>query len=510
MADVYEGFDPFLNRRVAIKVLKPSLAMDPDLVTRFLKEGVTNARINHPNVVMVFDAGEGFDGLPCIVMELLTGETLAKRIKRGPLSSGEAVSIASQVLAGLEAAHTIGVFHRDVKPSNIFLCQSQVAKLMDFGIAQASDETRMTKMGDFIGTPEYMSPEQIEGNRVGPAADVYALSVVLFEMLAGRPPFTGEAMAVLHQHLHKAPPVLTGVPPQLARVVQRGLRKNPAERYPTAATMRAALQGHEGPDRRPMNPWPVIVGAVALGAVVLASTKRPETPPVQDLSAAPPVSSSPKDRVEANTDAVKTKPIDAGIANDPPSKPYEDKPQKQSGSSQIPSGRLANISNVATVRLPDLWEYLEPRKESGDGPRSLGRLRRDGDEDIVMYIHRFDAHRKSTIDVDNLQSIANDMDSRKRRDLSYYSKVALRQSLFWEGTPQETPSILYIYQEESVYTHHKCTLMKHIFYHKEGSDYVPYIFTIVRPSKLYDTGRETGSYADEFRSLVSSWNWTND
>jgi len=246
MGEVYEAHDRKLGRRVAVKLLLPHVD-DPAARARFVQEVRIAAAFTHPNVVTVFDVG--FEGeRPYYVMELVEGRTLAAALRDGPLAIDDATRVADAVLAGLAAAHQRGLVHRDVKPGNILLGTDGSVKLTDFGIAKAAHDatTVMTAPGQTLGTPSYLAPEQVDGQGVGPATDVYACGVVLYEMLAGTPPFRGDSpIATALQHRHAPVPPLAdrrpGVRPDLFRVVERALAKDPAARYASADEMRAAL-----------------------------------------------------------------------------------------------------------------------------------------------------------------------------------------------------------------------------------------------------------------------------
>jgi eukaryotic-like serine/threonine-protein kinase len=259
MAQVREAIDHRLGRRVAIKLLAGSAA--DGLRARFLREARLAAQFTHPNAVMVFDAGEDRDVL-FLAMELVEGPSLARVLaRRGMLESAEAVAITDQVLAAVGAAHEAGLVHRDIKPSNILFTREGVAKLADFGIAKSIGAltTSLTATGQMIGTPQYLSPEQAVGEDATPASDLYAVGVVLFEMLTGSPPFASDtplAAALAHQQA-PVPSVMErrpGVDSDLAAVVERALAKSPQQRYADAAAMRTALTdpaaaAHEQPDR---------------------------------------------------------------------------------------------------------------------------------------------------------------------------------------------------------------------------------------------------------------------
>jgi serine/threonine protein kinase len=252
MGEVYRGRHPGLDQLVAIKFLRSELGEQPEFYERFLREARLCAHLDHPAIVRVSDVGSD-GGRPYLVMELVEGESLQARLRRGPLPQAETVQVASQVLAALAYAHAQGVVHRDIKPGNIFLCRAGGVKVMDFGIARIAGAVALTQTGAQLGTPEYMSPEQVEGRTAEASSDLYAMGVVLYEMLTGDVPFRAETpVVVLRMHLDKAPPALPGwVWPGLAAVVARALAKGPEERYPSAAAMRDALEEASGAELPP-------------------------------------------------------------------------------------------------------------------------------------------------------------------------------------------------------------------------------------------------------------------
>jgi serine/threonine protein kinase len=243
MGEVYRGRHLGLDRPVAIKFLRGSLAEDPEFRERFLREARLSARLTHPHVVQVYDTGLDGDR-PFLVMELLEGESVQARLKRGALLQEEALAVARQALSALAGAHSLGIIHRDIKPGNIFLCRGGTVKVMDFGIARALDEARLTQTGTQMGTAEYMSPEQVEGQAADARSDLYAMGIVLYEMLTGEAPFAAATpLSVMHQHVTRpAPPLPEWVSPGLRTVVARALAKEPADRYPSAETMTQALE----------------------------------------------------------------------------------------------------------------------------------------------------------------------------------------------------------------------------------------------------------------------------
>lgn len=212
MGVVYRAHHLGLRRDVAVKFIHAHLMEDADAeeaVNRFLQEAMLVAQIDHPSVVRVFDTGRDDDGRPYIVMELLEGESLKDRLKRGPIPEAEALNIARQVLSALIEAHKLGIVHRDIKPGNIFLTKNGRVKLLDFGVAKALGGARLTSTGGMVGTAEYMSPEQAQGLPVDARSDLYGLGIVVYEMLTGQPPFQSDVQhAVIQMQINKRMPLL--------------------------------------------------------------------------------------------------------------------------------------------------------------------------------------------------------------------------------------------------------------------------------------------------------------
>ncbi len=270
---VWEAVDPELGRRVAIKELNlpegVTEVQKQERINRFLREAKAAGRLSHPNIVTIHEVGID-NGRHYIVMEYLEGENLRERLQRqGAVPLKEAVDIMLQVLAALEHAHRMGVVHRDIKPENIHILPDGLVKLTDFGIARIVFEPNITIDGQIFGTPSYMSPEQIEGGEIDHRTDIFSAGVVLYEMLTGRKPFTGESIVTItYNIMHKEPTPPPGVPYGIERVLMRAMAKRPIDRYSSAREMAEDL-------KRAMEP----------GALVM-----PVPPPVL---ASPPPTASP-------------------------------------------------------------------------------------------------------------------------------------------------------------------------------------------------------------------------
>ncbi|MEV6827629.1 Stk1 family PASTA domain-containing Ser/Thr kinase [Amycolatopsis sp. NPDC051102] len=252
MSEVHHGQDVRLGREVAIKILRADLARDPQFQERFRREAQNSAALNHPAIVAVYDTGEAnteFGPLPYIVMEYVEGRTLRDIVKtEGPMSQKRAMEVMADVCAALDFSHRHGIVHRDVKPANVMITKNGAVKVMDFGIARAmhDGQSAMTQTAAVIGTAQYLSPEQARGESVDARSDVYAAGCVLYELITGEPPFTGDSpVAVAYQHVREDPnppsSVNPAVAPELDAVVLKALAKGPANRYQSAAEMRSDL-----------------------------------------------------------------------------------------------------------------------------------------------------------------------------------------------------------------------------------------------------------------------------
>ncbi|KAA0084752.1 Stk1 family PASTA domain-containing Ser/Thr kinase [Mycolicibacterium sp. P9-64] len=252
MSEVHLARDVRLHRDVAVKVLRADLARDPSFYLRFRREAQNAAALNHSSIVAVYDTGEAEtpEGpLPYIVMEYVEGVTLRDIVRNdGPMEQRQAVEVIADACEALNFSHQNGIIHRDVKPANIMISKTGAVKVMDFGIARALADTgnRLTRTSAVIGTAQYLSPEQASGENVDARSDVYSLGCVLYEMLTGKPPFTGDSpVSVAYQHVRKDPVRPSkrsdAVSPELDAVVLKALAKNPENRYQSAAEMRADL-----------------------------------------------------------------------------------------------------------------------------------------------------------------------------------------------------------------------------------------------------------------------------
>ena len=298
MAEVYVAEDQLLNRTVAVKILFPELAHDDAFVERFRREARSAASLNHHNIVSVYDFGED-EGAWFIVMEYVEGRNLRDIIRNeGQMDPARAAALGAEVAAALAAAHAEGIIHRDVKPANVLIsADTGTVKVADFGIARAAGTRQgLTMPGTVLGTATYLSPEQAQGAEVDFRTDVYSLGMVLYEMLAGKPPFTGDSpVAIAYQQLSQtAPPPSThnpDVPQALDAIVMRAMSKNPDERQATAEEIREELltidRAVGDPDATAFIAPPPPAEPTAVIAAGSTSVLPPPAPPVTRRPAGP-------------------------------------------------------------------------------------------------------------------------------------------------------------------------------------------------------------------------------
>lgn len=279
MGAVFRGIDVMLEREVAIKMLRPELSQQPNIVGRFRSEAVTLARLNHPNIATLYSfVRQGDDFF--MVMEFVRGDTLDGVIRKsGAMPCDRAIPLFCQALEGIDHAHKMGIIHRDIKPANMMMTEGGTLKVMDFGIARVLGTARMTKQGNIVGTIEYMSPEQVRGLETDARSDIYSLGILLYEMLTGRVPFSCDSefdlMKMQIDDAPQPPRVFSAhIPQAVEQAIMRALAKRPEARFQTAAEFRNALLS--------------ALGAAATPVVVAPSVSPPPTRIGSSPSAGPP------------------------------------------------------------------------------------------------------------------------------------------------------------------------------------------------------------------------------
>ncbi len=250
MGVVYKAQDTKLDRFVALKFLPPHVGQAEDEKKRFIHEAKAASALDHPNICTIYEIDESEDGQMFIAMAYYEGESLKEKIEPGPLPLAGVLDIAIQIVQGLAKAHAREITHRDIKPANIIITEDNQVKIVDFGLAKLAGQTRLTEEGTTLGTIAYMSPEQAQGSEVGPRADIWALGVVLYEMVTGRQPFAGDyQQAIVYSIMIDDPePVTalrTGVPMELERIIGKAMAKDPDQLYQHVDEIAVDLNSHK-------------------------------------------------------------------------------------------------------------------------------------------------------------------------------------------------------------------------------------------------------------------------
>jgi len=338
MGAVFKGIDLMLEREVAIKMLRPELASQPQVVERFRSEAVTLAKLNHPNVATLFSflrQGEDF----FMVMEFVRGETLDSLVRRsGAMPCHEAISLFCQALEGIDHAHKMGIVHRDIKPANMMLTETGTLKVMDFGIARVLGTSRMTKQGNIVGTIEYMSPEQVRGQETDARSDIYSLGILLYEMLTGRVPFSSDSEYDLMQmQIERAPDPPRMFAPQIPQIVEqaimRSLAKRSDARFQGAAEFRSALLSAVDRGNAPtLVAQPVAAQQTRIIGAPVAAPPSPGEPPQQTRLAA---DAAQAEQIKQTRLASEMNPAFPYGATQPPAGIYQPAPIPPAGKSNL-------------------------------------------------------------------------------------------------------------------------------------------------------------------------------
>ena len=357
MGEVYRAYDTVKERMVAVKLLRPEVAADPSFQARFRRESRVAARLQEPHVIPVHDFGE-IDGVLFIDMRLVEGASVKELLRsNGPLEPARAASIITQVAAALDAAHADGLVHRDIKPENVLLTTDDFAYLVDFGIAHVGGEASVTMTGVLIGSSAYMAPERFSGGPVGPSADIYALTCLLYESLIGRPPFeTGDLRQLMSAHMFAAPPrpsiMRRGIPRAFDDVIAVGMAKEATARFATAGELAKAAREAASP------------GAANAAAAEEAPTRPAPAIPVLPAVTPPP---TPPPRNTRQFSSVYPNPDHTGYTPYPPAPPSPPQPARapEPGPRKSRLTRTQLMLVVATVVLFGVAAVLASMLASG-------------------------------------------------------------------------------------------------------------------------------------------------
>lgn len=355
MGEVYRAYDTVKERMVAVKLLRPEVAADPSFQERFRRESRVAARLQEPHVIPVHDFGE-IDGVLYIDMRLVDGASVKELLRsNGPLDLARAASIITQVAAALDAAHADGLVHRDIKPENVLLTPDDFAYLVDFGIAHVGGEASVTMTGVLIGSSAYMAPERFSGGPVGPPADIYALTCLLYESLIGRPPFeTGDLRQLMSAHMFSPPPrpsiMRRGIPRAFDDVIALGMAKEASARFATAGELAKAVRDAATPG----------------GAKVASTEEDAPTRPAPAVPALPAAILPPKTppRNTRQFSSVYPNPDHTGYTRYPPPAPVPQTPPKRPRKSLLTRTQL--VLAVSTVLLFGVAAVLAAMLFSGD------------------------------------------------------------------------------------------------------------------------------------------------
>ena len=373
MGVVYQARDPQINRTIALKVLREDRVTSEDFVKRFLKEAMAIGRLSHPNIVTIYDVGQDHDTI-YLAMEYLEGRPFNDIIRERTLSFPEIAELAVQLAECLDYAHKKGIVHRDIKPSNIMLTPEGKVKLTDFGIARIEDPSMkdQTRAGEILGTPVYMSPEQVMGQPLDGRSDLYSLGVILYELAAGRRPYSGENLAAIFRAItldepQDASTINPSIPPALASLIMKGLHKDASQRFQTGEEMATAYRDFlrkletdaavkETAPKKP--PYTAIISVLVLiillfsaGAFYLTTSKKESN-----------TTAAPKEQVELTSLNVESIPIGAQIYIDGSFK------GKTPLKLDVPLGK-----HEVRLSLPEYyeWEAQIALEEKGEIPLSV-------------------------------------------------------------------------------------------------------------------------------------------
>ncbi len=369
MGAVFRGIDVMLEREVAIKMLRPELSRQPNIVERFRSEAVTLAKLNHPNIATLYSflrQGDDF----FMVMEFVRGETLDNVIRNsGAMACDSATGLLCQALEGIDHAHRMGIIHRDIKPANIMLTESGTLKVMDFGIARVLGTARMTKQGNIVGTIEYMSPEQVRGQETDARSDIYSLGILLYEMLTGRVPFASDSeYDLMKMQIEDAPApprvFAADIPQAIEQAIMRSLAKKPDARFQSAAEFRNMLLGATGTAVAPpiVAPTPPVRATEPVIAASPTAAVEPRETRLAAGASAEPVQSTTPARPASSTASQPATPVPQ-----PPPQPVQQiepvKPADQlAGGSESPSANK-NAGKVTKTARKETDAEAAARKE---------------------------------------------------------------------------------------------------------------------------------------------------